>query len=156
MLSALLLRIPIFFLFYLLLVDDLHEDELVTGAVAAVGAAALSSLLLRARQPLRVRPAMFRRLPLALFALVADSLRVSWMLVQAIASRRPLRGHLRVARYRATSEEVPEDFGRRMLTQWGASLGPNRYVIGIDLQRRLLIVHELVRSEGRLDPLRLG
>jgi putative flippase GtrA len=153
---ALLVRVTIFFGFYLLLVDDLHEDELVAGAVIAVAAAVVSTFLLTARQTLRVRPPMFRHLARTLLLLLTDTGRVSWALVCVLVLRRPVAGHLRVARYRATSEEDPEDHGRRMLTQWAASLGANRYVLGIDTERQLLIVHELVESSGPLDPLELG
>jgi putative flippase GtrA len=153
---GLLARVTIFFGFYLLLVDDLHEDEMVAGAVIAVAAALVSSFLLSARQTVRVRPRMFLRVPRALLLLVTDTGRVGWALVGALVLRRPVHGRLRAARYRATSEEDPEDYGRRMLTQWGASLGANRYVVGIDNQRQLLIVHELVPASGPLDPLELG
>lgn len=153
---GLLARVTIFFGFYLLLVDDLHEDEMVAGAVIAVGAAIVSGFLLAARQTLRVRPAMFRHLPRTLLLLVTDTGRVSWALVRSLLLRRPVQGHLRVVRYRATSEEDPEDYGRRALTQWAASVGANRYVLGIDNQRQLLIIHELVRASGPLDPLELG
>jgi hypothetical protein len=60
-----------------------------------------------------------------------------------------------VAPYRATGPE-PEATARRLLTQWGGSVGANRYVIGIDPDREQLIVHELVPARGSLDPLELG
>ncbi len=152
----LLLRAMIFFAFYLLLADNLHEDELVAGAAIAVGAAIVSASLSSFHQAVRVRPAMFRRLPRSLLLLFTDTGRITWALARSVVLRRPLRGHLRAARYRATSQTDPEDFGRRLLTEWGASLGANRYVLGIDNERQLLVVHELVESSGPLDPLELG
>jgi multisubunit Na+/H+ antiporter MnhE subunit len=154
--AGLLLRIPVYFLLYLFFVDDLQHPELVTGAVTAVVVAIVSQFVLAARQSVRVRPAMFARLPQALLLLITDSARVTRALLRTIATGRQPRSRLRVERYRATSEEDPLDFGRRALTQWGASLGANRYVVGIDNDRALLIVHELVEVDGPLDPMRLG
>jgi hypothetical protein len=152
----LLLRAMLFFAFYLLLADNLHEDELVAGAAIAVGVAIVSTSVSSFHQAVRVRPTMFRRLPRSLLLLFTDTGRVTWALVRSVVRRRPLRGRVRAAHYRATSETDPEDFGRRLLTQWGASLGANRYVLGIDTERQLLVVHELVESSGPLDPLELG
>lgn len=153
---SLLARACLYFLLYILLVDDLLEPELVTGAVTAVGAALFAQVLFTARPGLRVRPAMLRLVYRPLLLLFTDTIRVSVALLRALILRRPLQGRLRAERYRATSEEEPEDVGRRALTQWAASLGANRYVLGIDPERQLLIVHELVDAPGPLDPLELG
>jgi multisubunit Na+/H+ antiporter MnhE subunit len=152
----LLLRAMIFFAFYLLLADTLHQDELTAGGVIAVCAAIVSTFLAGSRQAVRVRPRMLRHLPRSLLLLFTDTGRVTWALVRSLVLRQPLRGHVRAVRYQATSEADPEDFGRRALTQWGASLGANRYVLGIDNERQVLLVHELVDSSGPLDPLELG
>jgi hypothetical protein len=87
--------------------------------------------------------------------LVTDTARVTWALFTRLALRRPVRGKFRAVRYDAVGE-APEDVARRILTQWGASAAPNRYVIGIERERRLLLIHELVPTSGPLDPLELG
>jgi hypothetical protein len=78
-----------------------------------------------------------------------------WALFARLALRQPVSGHFRAARYNAVSDD-PEKVARRILTEWSASAGANRYAIGIDPDQRLLLIHELVRSSGPLDPLELG
>lgn len=101
------------------------------------------------------RPAMLRHLYRPIKLLVTDSVRVTWVLLAHCLLRRPSSGHFRVARYRAVADESG-DVARRILSEWSASLGANRYVIGIDAEHGVLLVHELVWSSGPLDPLELG
>jgi hypothetical protein len=92
------------------------------------------------------------RLGLDLFV---DSARLTAALFRHVVLRRPVRGRLRAARYRATAAS-PQAAGRRALTEWLGSLGPNRYVVGIDRERDVVLVHELVPDEDPLDRLELG
>jgi multisubunit Na+/H+ antiporter MnhE subunit len=154
--AATIARAAVFFLLWLVLVDNVKEPELITGAVVAFGAAALVIPLggVRGGRAL-VRPSMLRYCYRPLLLLVVDSARVTWALIATLARRRPVEGRFRAVRYRATGMSG-EDAARRVLTEWGASLGPNRYVVGVDRERGLLLVHELVRAHGPLDPLELG
>ncbi len=102
-----------------------------------------------------VRPWMLRHVYRLPILLVADSLRVTVALVRRLVLRRPLTGRIRATRYGATGDDA-EDVARRVLTEWAGSLAPNRYVIGIDPDDGLLLVHELVETTGTLDPLQLG
>lgn len=150
------LRAAAFFAVWLLLVDAVDAPNLVAGGVCAIIAAALATRVhslrsLSARPRLRMLRFCYR--PLLL--LVTDTIRILWALFARLALRQPISGHLRAARYEAVTDE-PEDVARRILTEWGASTGANRYAIGIDPDRRLLLIHELVRSSGPLDPLELG
>ncbi len=149
-------RTIVLFALWLLLVDRVDEPNLITGAVCALLAAALAGRVhaLRAVHA-RVRIGMLRFAYRPLGLLVADSARVTWALFAHVVLRRRSEGHFRAARYRAVGDD-PEDVARRILTEWGASLAPNRYVIGIDTSRRLLLIHELVRTPSQLDPLELG
>jgi multisubunit Na+/H+ antiporter MnhE subunit len=153
---AILSRLVAFFAIYLLLADTVETQELITGAVAGVLAAGLTTLLDNFRSVnARVRPSMLRYAYRPFVALVTDSAPAAWALVQLLVLRRPVRGRFRVARYTTTGDDE-EDAARRMLTEWGGSLGANRYVIGIDPEREQLIVHEMVPAAGPLDPLELG
>ncbi|HUA48389.1 MAG TPA: hypothetical protein VMA77_24335 [Solirubrobacteraceae bacterium] len=153
---AVLARLVAFFAIYLLLADSVQTPELITGAVAAVLAAALATLLGNFRSvDVRVRPSMLRYAYRPFIALVTDSGRAVWALVQLLVLRRPVRGRFRVARYTATGDR-DEAAARRVLTEWAGSLGANRYVIGIDPEREQLIVHEMIPARGPLDPLELG
>jgi multisubunit Na+/H+ antiporter MnhE subunit len=149
------LRAAALFALWLLLVDSTDSPNMITGAVCAVVFAALSTVVHSLRvDRASLRPGMLRYVHRCLKLLVADTGRVTWALIAHALLRRPSPGHFRAARYRAG--ETSTDVGRRILTEWAASLGPNRYVIGIDPERNLLLVHELVWSSGPLDPLELG
>lgn len=154
--AALLVRSAVLFAIWLVLVDNPHTPELVTGAVVAVAAALPTAALVRidGLRP-RVRPAMLRRLYLPFVLLVSDSVRVTAALLRAAAGGRRPEGALRHEPYAATGDDGDAQ-ARRVLSEWAASVGPNRYAIGIDRERGELLVHELVRAGGPLDPLELG
>ncbi|HTX29874.1 MAG TPA: Na+/H+ antiporter subunit E [Solirubrobacteraceae bacterium] len=150
------LRAVALFALWLLLVDATDSPNMITGAVCAVIFATLSTVVHSLRvDRASLRPGMLRYVHRSFRLLVTDTARVTWALIAHALLRCPSPGHFRAARYRATGE-APTDVARRILTEWGASLGPNRYVIGIDPENNLLLVHELVWSEGPLDPLELG
>lgn len=152
---SLCVRVGFLFGVYMVLADNSSEPEMLTGAAVAVVAAGCAVLIAAGRQDVQLRPAMLRRIHRPLLLLVTDSGRVTYALLRTLAGRGK-GGRIRAVRYTATSEDDPEDFARRVLTQWGSSLGANRYVLGIDNDRRILIVHELVESRSPLDPLELG
>jgi multisubunit Na+/H+ antiporter MnhE subunit len=151
-----LARAILFFGLWLVLVDSTDEPDLITGAVVAVIAAALAGVL-RSLGSVHARPraAMLRFAYRPLLALVSESVLVTAALARALLLRRPLHGRFRTVRFRPAGEG-PEAAARRMLAEWGGSLAPNRYVIGIDAERQVLLVHELVASSSPLDPLELG
>ena len=65
------------------------------------------------------------------------------------------RGAFRAVPFAAV-RDAPEEAGRRALTEWLGSLAPNTIVVGVDNQRRLLLVHQLRRqgAPDEVDPLR--
>lgn len=144
------------FALWLLLTDNLVEPELIAGGVAALLAGALATHLwgLSELHP-RLRAGMLVRMYRPLVLLVTDTTRVLRVLALApVCGRRP-HGRLVAARYQATQDE-PEQLARRILSAWGASVGSNRYVIGIDRDQQMLLVHELTSAPGPVDPLELG
>lgn len=151
-----LVRAAAFFALWLLLVDNTQSPQLWTGAVVALLATAATTAVdhVRAMHP-RLRPSMFARAYRPLLLLVTDSARVTWALGRMLTGAPTELGRLRAVRYRAIGDS-PEDTARRALTEWGASLGPNRYVIGCDREAGVLLVHELLPSGGPLDPLEVG
>ncbi|MFL5822853.1 MAG: hypothetical protein ACJ764_05355 [Solirubrobacteraceae bacterium] len=156
LLGAGLGRAIAFFALWMLLVDGKDVPNLVTGAVCALIAAGLSTLLQTLGAP-RARPrlSMFRYIYRPLLLLVTDTGRVIAALVRRLVLRRPISGEFRAVRYRAAGDD-PESLARRVMTEWGSSLAANRYAIGVDQSRNVLIVHELVPARGPLDPLELG
>lgn len=162
MLLGTLLRGATLFALWLLLVDATDLPDLLTGGVVALLGMAIGAAL-NGLRPVRlfVRPAMLRHLHRPFVSLITDTVRVSVVLARTLRQGTWRRGghaeigRIRAVRYRACSDS-PEDVARRVLTEWGASLGANRYVVGVDAARQLLIVHELAPSESPLDPMELG
>jgi multisubunit Na+/H+ antiporter MnhE subunit len=153
---AALVRAASLFGLWILLVDGTDEPNLITGGVCAVGAALLVTTVQSLKsEHARVRPSMLRRFYRPFLYLVTDTFRVTGALLARLVLRRDVRGEFRAARYRATGDSS-DDVTRRLLTEWAASMAPNRYAIGIDRRRNVLIVHELVSASGPLDPLELG
>lgn len=149
-------RAAAFFALWLLLVDGTDEPNLIAGAVCALLASALATLVQSLRSVhARPRPRMLRYLYRPFVLLVSDTVRVTWALLQRLVLRRAVQGSFRAVRYRCSSDE-PDDVARRLLTEWAASVAPNRYAIGVDPGQEVLIVHELVPARGPLDPLELG
>lgn len=141
---------------WMVLVDTTVEPEILTGVATAGITAILGEVVASSRvQRARFSAVMLRHLHRSLWLLVTDSLRVSRALTARLLLRPEPLGRFRAARYGATSAGS-EDRARRILTEWGASLGANRIAIGIDCDSGYLLVHELVPSSGALDPLALG
>jgi hypothetical protein len=77
-------------------------------------------------------------------------------IAQLFSPRSP-RGQFRAVRFEACGEDRT-DVGKRAVAEALGSLTPNTIVVGIDTERKLLLVHQLHRQGGReeLDPLGLG
>jgi len=132
--------------FWVMLDDSIATDELLAGAGAAVLAAVLAELVTyQAASRFRLRiwwlaPAL--RLP----GEVARDL----VIVYAALWRRLVSGQQpdsafteRPARY---GDDGPEGVTRRTLLIGGRSLAPNTFVLGIDAERDVMVVHQLVAS----------
>jgi hypothetical protein len=80
-----------------------------------------------------------------------------WQAVVQLAAPKPARGLFRAGRFEAV-DDSPIDTGRRALSEWVGSLSPNTIVVGVDPDRRLVLVHQLHRQGGtnQIDPLGLG
>ena len=125
--------------------DSLAPDELLAGAGAAALAAVAATVVNRqARIRYRIRAAWLLR-ALALPGQVAsDTLAVFAVLGRTVATRAPApHGAFR---------EVPVRYGddtalgvtRRVLLTGARSLAPNAFVVDLDSERDVMLVHELV------------
>jgi hypothetical protein len=136
---------------WLWLVDNTHVPELVVGAgVAAI--AATVALVVRQQRRLVLRPRL-RWLP-RLWRPLAVYPRDMWLLVKALPRRRAGRF---LALPAPPVADDPSGAARRVLVQAAVSFSPNTYVIGTDVDRDLVLVHQLVRIRGSeldADPLR--
>ncbi|MGN6256498.1 MAG: hypothetical protein ACTHN3_01950 [Solirubrobacterales bacterium] len=165
-LAWILVAIALFALWMLLV--DTHEDPQVYAGlvVAAIGATGSELVrrqrvggarmrmrwLVRAYRPLLSVPRDLARLVLALRGAFPNL----WF---GKAPRPP------VGRFRALPFDpgsgAPGDVGREVLAEIAGSFSPNTYVVGLDRERGLLLVHQLVPEEGEdarksIDPLELG
>lgn len=121
-------------------------------AFMAAAAATLTAFLVRsgsAEAPVRFTP-RWRWLRAAL-RLPGPLARDCWIVFRALVKemavgRRP-SGKLRALRFRPT-RAADEASAREALTTAGISLLPNSYVIGIDREEELLLIHELVPGTG--------
>jgi hypothetical protein len=137
---------------WLWLVDNTHGPELAVGAgVSAI--AASGALVVRQQRHLVLRPRL--RWVLRLWRPLVAYPRDMWLLTKALPLRRS--GHF-VALPTQPVGDDPQGAAQRVLMQTAASFAPNTYVLGTDLDRDLVLVHQLVRSrnvEEDADPLRL-
>jgi multisubunit Na+/H+ antiporter MnhE subunit len=134
---------------WLALVDTVVLPELVAAVVAAA-IAATGAVLVRAQRRVLLRPdpAWLRGAWRPLLGTVTDLrplLRVLW---RRGIRRRDERGALLEVPYAAV-EDDPRAAAHRALTEALGSLAPNTFVVDIDRDRRVMVVHQL---EPTADP----
>jgi multisubunit Na+/H+ antiporter MnhE subunit len=160
---VLLVAVPSAALFYavwMLLVDTPNAQELIAGAGAVVLATIGSELVRHERIAVAsIRPGFLAHAWRPVVRVPADLARLTVAAVLQTTQRRPSRGEFRAVPFRARGSEA-ERGGRRALAEGAGSFSPNTIVVGVDAERKLILVHELVStgSDPRttLDPLELG
>lgn len=144
---------------WLVLDDNVAFPELMTGAAAALlGAVAAEVVHSQALVRMRMKPGWLRHAWRPLVRLLPDTGRVMVVLFRQLVLRRPPRGEFRAVRFRAGRPNGADDTGRRALAKAMGSFAPNSYVIGVDAERDIMLVHQLSPRGGadELDPLELG
>jgi multisubunit Na+/H+ antiporter MnhE subunit len=142
---------------WLLLVDTTKLPELCTGAVAAALAATAAELVGEQRkEALRPRVRWLRRLPYAVLQVPLDSVRLTAALVRLLRGGPRPQGSFRAVRWRA-EERRADSAAREVAAKALDSLGPNSYVVGIDSERELMLVHQLLPGPdaASADPMEL-
>jgi multisubunit Na+/H+ antiporter MnhE subunit len=134
--------------FWVVLDYSTERNEVLAGAAAAAIGAFLAELVMRAagvRLRMRarwLRPA--RRLP---WQVVTDTAAVF-----AALWRRLARGEEPASGFRELSArhggDGPGDLTRRVLLTGGRSFTPNAFVLGIDPERDVMVVHQLVGADA--------
>ena len=125
--------------------DSVAPDELLAGAAAAALAAVAATLASRqARMRYRIKAAWLPR-ALALPGQVAsDTIAVFAVLAKSVATKAPPpRGAFREVPVRY-GDDTPLGVTRRVLLTGARSLTPNAFVVDIDKERDVMLVHELV------------
>ena len=140
---------------WVLLVFKTEPAELVAGALAAA-LAATGAELVRSRGYAPFAPDLaWSRWVLHLpKEVVVDTWRMALLLVRHFARGEPIKGSLRIVKFSPGSRDDPRAQGRRTVVEWLACVSPNTYVIGIDEQHNVAVVHQLIRAElpPELDP----
>lgn len=138
---------------------EVAVPELVAGAVAAAAGATLATAV-RAQRLISFRPQLrwalgLWRLPWQVALDTGILVAVLW---RRLVLRQPVSGSFRAIPFRAVGEN-PEANARRAIAVTVGSFAPNTYVIDIDQDHELILVHQLVSKPGdskSVDPLELG
>jgi|SRR5215208_5201849 len=138
---------------------DVMVPELVAGAVAGAAGATLATAV-RAQRLISFRPRLrwalgLWRLPLQVALDTGLLVAVLW---RRLVMRQPASSSFRAIPFRAVGEN-PEANARRAIAMTVGSIAPNTYVVDIDQDYELILVHQLVPKPGdskSIDPLELG
>jgi multisubunit Na+/H+ antiporter MnhE subunit len=133
---------------WLALVDTVVVPELVAGAVAAA-IAATGAVLVRSQRKVLLRPRA-AWLPAALRAIARfapDLVPLATALWRRGIRRADERGRLVEVRYRVGAEDDPEAAAHRVLTEAVGSFAPNTIVVDVDLERGVVLAHQLVPTD---------
>jgi hypothetical protein len=151
-----LLTAGLLFALWLLLVDTVEEAQNYAGiGVALVGAA--GSELVRARRIARIRPqpGLLRRAWRPLASVPRDLGLLTAAVWSAARGGRP-QGRLLALPFEAGGDD-PVDNARRAAAEFAGSFSPNTVVIGVDVDRNAILVHQLVPGgadpQSSIDPL---
>ena len=146
-------------MYLLLVVDSIDVFELITGIVAAaVGATAAT--VVRSQRLVSFRPRLrwalgLWRLPLQAALDTGVLVAVLW---RRLVMRRSVGGSFRAVPFRAVGEDA-EAAARRAIAKGVGSFAPNTYILDIDREHELILVHQLVHEPEQprsIDPLELG
>jgi multisubunit Na+/H+ antiporter MnhE subunit len=132
------------FLIWLALTTTFDPAETAAGVVAS-SIAATGAELVRATGLIGFRPraAWFLRAPRVASRAVVDTVVVIRALLAHLFGLREMRGAFRTIRVDPGADD-PTSAARRALLTAGVSATPNTYVVGIDRERRMMVVHQLV------------
>jgi hypothetical protein len=136
------------FWLWLLISGDWNRIEWIAAACAAAVAATIAEFA-------RTRAAVAPRVPLRWVArawsvparIFVDFGIVTWALFRSIVRRPVVRGE-----FRAHSFPAGEGQGVRAWAVWAAQFSPNAYVVDVDTERDLVLVHDLVPSRKSEQP----
>lgn len=131
---------------YLLLVGKLTWPESVAGALAAaLGATGATAAALAGHLHFRPHLRWLRQVAGLPWRVLADCGIVAAALWRAAVRRRPVKGEFRTIPF-DPGDESGASAARRALVAAGVSVAPNTFVVVVDREHRVLLVHQLVPS----------
>jgi len=133
---------------WVLAVFKTQPAELIAGAAAAA-LAATGAELVRSRGYAPFAPDLawsrgLLRLPMDV---VVDTWRMAVLLVRHFARGEPVEGTFRVVRFRTGHDEDPRAQAVRAVAAWLGCVSPNTYVLGVDEQHQVALLHQLIKDE---------
>ena len=124
--------------------DSLQSDELLAGAGAAALAALAAEIAShQAATRLEVKIAWLARAVRLPGQVAHDTVVVFAALARTLVTRKPPQGAFRELPV-AHGDDTPLGVTRRVLLTGADSLAPNKFVLGIDEERDVMVVHQLV------------
>ena len=78
---------------------------------------------------------------------IVDTWRMTVLLVRSLMRREPIEGHFRIVSVRELAEDHPRAPARRIVAGWLGTISPNTYVIGIDEEHHVAVIHQLIRDD---------
>jgi hypothetical protein len=144
---------------YLLLIDTTSLPELIVAAAAAA-IAATGFELAREQQTaggLSANLQWLTALHRPLLKVPSDVAALSVLAFRQLVRPRPVNGTFRAVPFRCGPDHDIE-IGRRALAESFGSFSPNTIIVGVDVDRELILGHQLRPGGGReaIDVLRLG
>lgn len=144
---------------YMLLIDTTSLPELIA-AVAAAAIAATGFELAREQEAaggVTARVRWLATLHRALLKVPKDIALVTSMAIRQLVAPQRVNGTFRAVPFRCGPEHDIE-VGRRALAESFGSFAPNTIIVGVDVERELILGHQLHRTGGAeaIDVLRLG
>jgi hypothetical protein len=144
---------------YLLLIDTTSLPELIVGAAAAAIAATGFELAREQRTAggLSARLSWFATVYRPFLKVPSDVAAVTAVTFRQLIRPRQVNGTFRAVPFRCGPEHDIET-GRRALAESLGSFAPNTIVVGVDVERELILGHQLRRTGGAeaIDVLGLG
>jgi len=142
----------VLFWLWLWLVGQWDGIELVSAATAAtIGACAALVVHAQRLVGFRFRGAWLAEAASVPYQVVVDFGIITWALVRTVVRRRPATGRFVVRRIEAGGAG-PVSAGRRAFVTVAATFSPNAYVIDIDDEHDLVLLHDLVPNRGSEEP----
>lgn len=144
---------------WLLLDDTVALPELIAGAIAAAaGATAVSLVRAQGILSLRPRARWTRRAWRPVVRVLPDVRLLLLALWRRVVRGQQVTSAFRAVPFRARADAAERAAGEALAIAAG-SFGPNTYVLDVDAERELLLVHQLVPGAElarSADPLELG
>jgi multisubunit Na+/H+ antiporter MnhE subunit len=132
--------------FWLLLTGTFDPFELAAGVLAsALAATAAAMVKMQHIILLSPRPAWLLRVPQLIPRLLRDSWTVLFALIAQLLNRQEMRGQFRALPFEPGGDD-PRAATRRAFIAGAITISPNTFVVSIDLERKLVLCHQLVAS----------